>query len=58
MDAEGKFLDVRDLDGQKYLKMDDSEMGFGGDPKSGHLENWANNQVAEGLKKHHPKVRR
>ena len=55
---EGQFLKLdQGFTPDKYTLIDDSKIVFGKDPNDPTLQNWADNNLATGLRKHHPKVR-
>jgi hypothetical protein len=53
---EGQFLKLDNFNPDKYVLVDDSKLVFGKDPNDPTLRNWADNNVAYGLRKHHPKT--
>lgn len=53
---EGQFLKLDGFNPDKYTLVDDSKLVFGKDPNDPNLRNWADNNLATGLKKHHPKT--
>jgi len=52
----GTFLKVEDAAREKLILVDDSKLVFGKDPNDPTLTNWADNNKAFGLRKHHPKT--
>ena len=52
----GTFLKMEDTVHEKLILVDDSELVFGKDPNDPTLTNWADNNKAFGLRKHHPKT--
>lgn len=54
--AVGQFLKVEDVAREKLILVDDSKLVFGKDPNDPTLTNWADNNKAFGLRKHHPKT--
>lgn len=53
---EGQFLKLDNFNPDKYTLVDDSKLVFGKDPNDPTLRNWADNNIAYGLRKHHPKT--
>jgi len=53
---EGQFLKLDNFNPDKYTLVDDSKLVFGHDPNDPNLRNWADNNLATGLRKHHPKT--
>jgi hypothetical protein len=54
--VEGQFLKLDNFNPDKYTLVDDSKLVFGKDPNDPNLRNWADNNLATGLRKHHPKT--
>lgn len=54
--VEGQFLKLDNFNPDKYTLVDDSKLVFGKDPSDPTLRNWADNNIAYGLRKHHPKT--